>query len=120
MCDSFKRKTTTQSISFFSGSRNVSSDANLLTFRVPIYVMDLPSVPTGVSRDVAYVLTMGSSKLWTGIHTIKINEFQPLPSSVDPTNITVFHFKNTFRDLKYIQTVTYELSNLFRKYHQIY
>ena len=93
---------------YFSGSRNVSSDANLLTFRVPIYVMNLDSVPTGVSRDVAYVLTMGSSKLWTGIHTIKILEFQPLPSPVDPTNITVFHSPKMILFLLNINTTHFD------------
>ena len=37
--------------------------------------MNLDNVPIGVSRDIAYVLTMGTSKLWTGIHSINILDY---------------------------------------------
>ena len=46
-----------------------------MTLQVPIHLMNLDNVPIGVSRDIAYVLTMGTSTLWTGIHTINILDY---------------------------------------------
>ena len=63
--------------------------SNLLTFRVPIFVMNLDSVPTGVTRDVAYVLTLGDSKLWTGIHSILLSPYVAPPAGAAVTITSV-------------------------------
>jgi hypothetical protein len=60
--------------------------------RVPIYLMTLDSVPAGVTRDVAYVLTLGTSKIWTGIHSIKIGATQAPPAGAAVTSITVIQW----------------------------
>ena len=70
---------------FQTGRRNVSLDSNLITVRIPIYLMALDSVPVGVSRDIAYVLTIGTSKIWTGIQSVKIGAQGTTPAGAAVT-----------------------------------
>jgi len=56
---------------------------------VPIYLMPLDSVPVGVSRDIAYVLTLGTSKIWTGIQSIKIGAQATAPAGAAVTVLSV-------------------------------
>jgi hypothetical protein len=61
--------------------------------------MNLDNVPTGVSRDVAYVLTMGDSKLWTGIQSINISPYQA-PTPVGAVTITSVSLESFSKKLK--------------------
>ena len=63
----------------------MADDSNLVKLRVPLHVLNLDNVPTGVTRDIAYVLTMGTSKLWTGIHTIRIEDYVAPAAGADVT-----------------------------------
>ena len=56
---------------------------------VPVYLMPLDSVPVGVTRDVAYVLTLGTSKLWTGIHSVMIGATLTAPTAAAVTIVSV-------------------------------
>jgi hypothetical protein len=54
---------------------------NLIVFHVPVHVLNLPSVPVNVSRDLVFVLTAGKSKMWTGLHSILIGPAITTPAS---------------------------------------
>ena len=51
--------------------------------------MNLDIVPVGVSRDIAYVLTLGTSKIWTGIQSVKIGAAAATPAGAAVTAVTV-------------------------------
>ena len=56
-------------------------------FRVPVHVMDLSSVPVNVTRDLAIVLTVGKSKIWSGVQSIMIGDKLPAPATVGAVDI---------------------------------
>lgn len=52
--------------------RDVSDPINQLTFKVPVQVLNSDTVMPGLSRDLSFGLYIGTTKLWTALHTVTI------------------------------------------------
>ena len=56
----------------FLAQRDVNDVSNKIVFSVPIHVMNIDSLPSNVKREIAFSLTVGDTKLWTGMHDVTI------------------------------------------------
>lgn len=76
-----------------SALRDVNDPANLITFSIPIHVVNMESLAVGVKRDLAFSMTIGSTKMWTALQEITIDAHQD-PGSVTggPTSATVSRY----------------------------
>ena len=52
----------------------MDKDENKVKFNVPIHVMDLPSVPTEVKREIGFGIFIGDTKLGIMFHELTIEK----------------------------------------------
>ena len=52
----------------------MDKDENKVKFNVPIHVMDLPSVPTDVKREIGFGIFIGDTKLGIMFHELTIEK----------------------------------------------
>ena len=63
---------------------------NKMVFTVPVSVLNLDSIPTGVERSVYVYLKLGESKMWSSVVTFTMGEYVKMEGpSVKPVISTV-------------------------------
>jgi len=48
------------------------TENNTITFKIPIHILNIDTVLEGLNRDIAFILRIGDTKLWSTVHEITI------------------------------------------------
>ena len=79
----------------FAAQRDVSDLSNKITYYVPIHLMNVDLIKAGLTREIAFGLTIGDKKLWSGLKKFTIQDAvtnaAATPVSVTVIKLNAFH-----------------------------